>query len=104
MSLFTKAQSRLHNAAATHLSDGLVQYFNRDGKLIAEPKLMIEHNVERFDEIGGVKRWSTITALKETLKPLDRKGYFLFNNKQYALDDISSDDGYFITFFVKENA
>jgi hypothetical protein len=91
------------------LSDGLADYLNTSGALLAGGiEVMLDRDIERLDIVSGmVDRAVTITVRRHLLQPLDRKGAFRLDpadwgadGKTWHIDGIAEDDGHLITFYV----
>jgi len=92
------------------LSDGRVDHLSASGSPLAEGlEAIVDQGVERLAEFGAVERLMTITVRKALIPHLDRKGGFRSNagspvpvmgGKVWHIDDVASDDGHLITFYV----
>lgn len=84
------------------LADGLAIYLSAAGaELASGVEAMLEQDAERVDSFSGaIERLVTITVRKALLQPFDRKGAFVLNGKTWHIEDIASDDGHLITFYV----
>lgn len=100
---FARAQARLHRVGAERLADSAGDYLDRSGAVISEQlALIIDKGVERVAEFeGAVERITTIGVHKVGLPRIDLKGSFLIGGAVLHVDDIESDDGHLITFYVR---
>src|SRR3990167_3308746 len=70
------------------LNDGLADYLNASGALLAEGiEVMLDRDIERLDIVSGmVDRAVTITVRRHLLQPLDRNGAFRLDPAQWGAD------------------
>lgn len=85
------------------LSDNLVNYHCSQGELLnAGLTAIVDHGTDRINETtGSIDRWSTIAVLHADLQKVDRKGYFVLDQRQLYIDGIASDDSHLIAFYVR---
>ncbi len=102
MSGFGKALAAMDTAIAASLNDGLADYLNAAGVVLAEGvAAILDRDVERLDTLSGMlDRTVTITVRKGLLQPFDRKGAFRLDGKTWHIDDIAVDDGHWLTLYV----
>lgn len=97
---FANLMGRLHRVGLSRLADSVVDHLDAQGAtLVAGLNAMIDRDVERLDQ-GRLERAVTVTVAKETLHTLDREGAFRLNGKVLHIDQVASDDGHLISFFV----
>lgn len=102
MSGFGKALEAMDTAIAASLNDGLADYLNAAGVVLAEGvAAILDRDVERLDTVSGMlDRTVTITVRKGLLQPFDRKGAFRLGGKTWHIDGIAVDDGHWLTLYV----
>jgi len=95
-------RERLDRLSIRAFNDGPMDFLDRQGAVIASGlAVIVSDGVERLGEIGAIDRYRTIAVQKHQLVPLDRQGRFRdANGKEWHIDDIHSDDGHLITFYV----
>ncbi|MGM8935074.1 hypothetical protein ACS8E9_09355 [Pseudomonas neustonica] len=100
---FARAQARLHRVGAERLADSVGDYLDRSGAVIGgQVSLIIDKGVERVAEFdGALERITTIGVRKVGLPRIDLKGSFLIGGAILHVDDVESDDGHLITFYVR---
>lgn len=103
MSRYARSLARLHRAGMQALSDQVVDYHDNEGTLLNEGvTAIVDHGTDRINETtGSIDRWSTIAVLHVDLQKVDRKGYFVLDQRKFYIDGIASDDSYSITFYVR---
>ena len=98
---FANLMGRLHNVGLSRLADTVVDHLDAQGAtLVAGLDAMVDRDVERLDQ-GRLERAVTVTVGKAALPTFDRKGAFRVNGEVLHIDQIASDDGHLIGFFVK---
>lgn len=109
MAGFGNALASMDAAIMASLSDGLADYLNASGAVLAGGlEVILDKDVERMDLASGmIDRAVTITVQRHLLQPLDRKGAFRLDpqtwgadGKTWHIDGIPADDGNLITFYV----
>ena len=109
MAGFGACIAALDAAVMASLGDGLADYLNASGAVLAGGiGVILDKDVERLDIVSGmVDRSVTITVRRHLLQPLDRQGAFRLDpaewgadGKTWHIDGIAEDDGHLITFYV----
>lgn len=110
MAGFGACIAALDAAVMASLGDGLADYLNASGAVLAGGiEVMLDKDIERVDIVSGmVDRSVTITIRRHLLQPFDRQGAFRLDpaewgadGKTWYIDGIAEDDGHLITFYVK---
>lgn len=103
MTRYARSLARLHRVGMQALSDKLVDYHDTHGELLnAGLAAIVDHGTDRINETtGSIDRWSTIAVLHVDLQKVDRKGYFVLDQRQFYIDGIASDDSRLIAFYVR---
>lgn len=102
MAGFGACIAALDAAVMASLGDGLADYLNASGAVLAGGlEVILDKEVDRLDTASGMlDRAVVITVRKSLLEPFDRKGAFLLDGKTWHIDGIAEDDGHLITFYV----
>ena len=102
MAGFGNALASMDAAIMASLNDGLADYLNASGAVLAVGlEVILDKEVDRLDTASGMlDRAVVITVRKSLLEPFDRKGAFLLDGKTWHIDGIAEDDGHLITFYV----
>lgn len=103
MSGYSRALERLHGQIVARLADATAQHFDQQGQARGEPVPVIYDRQAERTSFNGVDYWQTLAVQLKNLPDFDRKGYFLVDGVAQALhiDDIASNDGHMITFYVR---
>lgn len=91
---------RLHRVGLSRLADSVVDHLDANGQpIVTGLPAMIDRDVERLDQ-GRLERAVTVTVSKSALQPFGRKGAFVLDGKTLHIDQIASDDGHLVAFYV----